>query len=104
MSSPQPPILPPSFNADSTLGAMLIGVLLSYLLFGVTTTQVYMFARRFPDESGRMKWLVRPGLSDVAPNDSAFWSRSPLSGSVSWPIWSAPGNPWGSLVVGRGSE
>ncbi|KAJ7173433.1 hypothetical protein C8R46DRAFT_114947 [Mycena filopes] len=49
---------PPSFNADSTLGALLIGVLLSYMLFGVTSTQTYIYGKRFPTDSRRMKSLV----------------------------------------------
>ncbi|KAJ6485524.1 hypothetical protein C8R45DRAFT_1214296 [Mycena sanguinolenta] len=46
------------FDADSTLGALLIGVLLSYVLFGVTTTQVYLYSGRFPNDSRGMKLLV----------------------------------------------
>ncbi|KAF7371134.1 hypothetical protein MSAN_00748700 [Mycena sanguinolenta] len=46
------------FDADSTLGALLIGVLLSYVLFGVTTTQVYLYSGRFPNDSRAMKLLV----------------------------------------------
>ncbi|KAJ7036586.1 hypothetical protein C8F04DRAFT_1233075 [Mycena alexandri] len=49
---------PPSFDADSTLGALLIGVLVSYMLFGVTTTQTYIYNGRFPNDSRRMKALV----------------------------------------------
>ncbi|KAJ7709038.1 hypothetical protein B0H17DRAFT_1191531 [Mycena rosella] len=47
-----------SFEVDSTLGALLIGVLVSYVLFGVTTTQVYIYHGRFPKDSGKMKALV----------------------------------------------
>ncbi|KAJ6580826.1 hypothetical protein B0H19DRAFT_485668 [Mycena capillaripes] len=49
---------PHSFNPDSTLGAMLIGVLVSYVLFGVTTTQVYIYSSRFPNDSRKIKLLV----------------------------------------------
>ncbi|KAJ6485528.1 hypothetical protein C8R45DRAFT_996912 [Mycena sanguinolenta] len=45
-------------SVDSTFGALLVGVLLSYVLFGVTTTQVYMYSGRFPNDSGKMKALV----------------------------------------------
>ncbi|KAJ6568417.1 hypothetical protein DFH09DRAFT_434449 [Mycena vulgaris] len=48
----------PSFEADSTLGALLIGVLVSYVLFGVTTTQTYIYHGRFPKDSCKMKMLV----------------------------------------------
>jgi hypothetical protein len=64
-----------TFNADSTLGeyldfklccvhlwhhtgALLIGTLVSYALFGVTTTQVYIYYGRFPQDSWRLKSLV----------------------------------------------
>ncbi|KAJ7483349.1 hypothetical protein FB451DRAFT_104812 [Mycena latifolia] len=46
------------FDVDSTLGALLIGVLVSYVLFGVTTTQVYIYQNRFPKDSRKMKVLV----------------------------------------------
>jgi len=45
-------------SIDSTFGALLIGVLVSYVLFGVTTTQVYLYSGRFPNDSGKMKALV----------------------------------------------
>ncbi|KAJ7364704.1 hypothetical protein DFH08DRAFT_1017261 [Mycena albidolilacea] len=48
----------PTFNADNTLGALLIGTLVSYALFGVTTTQVYIYYGRFPQDSWRLKSLV----------------------------------------------
>ncbi|KAJ6571656.1 hypothetical protein B0H19DRAFT_1372661 [Mycena capillaripes] len=47
-----------SFNPDTTLGAYELGVLASYILFGVTTTQVYIYYRRFPDDSLNLKALV----------------------------------------------
>jgi len=48
----------PAFDADSTLGALLIGTLVSYALFGVTTTQAYIYFGRFPKDSIRIKALV----------------------------------------------
>ncbi|KAF8191672.1 hypothetical protein K438DRAFT_1830924 [Mycena galopus ATCC 62051] len=45
-------------TSNSTLGAPLIGVLLSYVLFGVTTTQVYIYYGRFPNDSPKLKFLV----------------------------------------------
>ncbi|KAF7348647.1 hypothetical protein MVEN_01382900 [Mycena venus] len=47
-----------SFNPDATLGAFQIGVLVSYVLFGVTTTQAYIYYTRFPDDALRLKVLV----------------------------------------------
>ncbi|KAF7373115.1 hypothetical protein MSAN_00519300 [Mycena sanguinolenta] len=43
---------------DITLGALQIGVLISYLLFGVTTTQTYIYFQRFPYDSRNLKALV----------------------------------------------
>ncbi|KAJ7803195.1 hypothetical protein B0H14DRAFT_1647147 [Mycena olivaceomarginata] len=45
-------------GADSTLGALLVGVLVSYVLFGVTTTQTYLYSGRSPNDSWKMKALV----------------------------------------------
>ncbi|KAJ6487890.1 hypothetical protein C8R45DRAFT_260277 [Mycena sanguinolenta] len=47
-----------SFNPHTTLGAYEVGVLVSYILLGVTTTQAYMYWSRFPNDSPRMKYLV----------------------------------------------
>ncbi|KAJ6585253.1 hypothetical protein B0H19DRAFT_416733 [Mycena capillaripes] len=47
-----------SFNANATLGAYQIGVLVSYVLFGVMTTQTYIYYSRFPDDSRKLKILV----------------------------------------------
>ncbi|KAF8194376.1 hypothetical protein K438DRAFT_1827871 [Mycena galopus ATCC 62051] len=46
-----------SFNPDNTLGAYQIGVLISYVLLGVTTTQVYIYYNRFPEDSFKVKAL-----------------------------------------------
>ncbi|KAF7377839.1 hypothetical protein MSAN_00207400 [Mycena sanguinolenta] len=43
---------------DNSLGALEIGFLVSYLLFGVTTTQTYIYYNRFPDDSLRLKAMV----------------------------------------------
>jgi hypothetical protein len=40
-------------------GASEIGVLFSYVLFGVMTTQTYIYYSRFPDDSRKLKALVR---------------------------------------------
>ncbi|KAF7342410.1 O-methylsterigmatocystin oxidoreductase [Mycena venus] len=48
----------PTFNPHSTIGAYQIGVLISYILFGVTTTQAYIYYSRFPDDSRKLKALI----------------------------------------------
>ncbi|KAJ6471947.1 hypothetical protein C8R45DRAFT_1013639 [Mycena sanguinolenta] len=48
----------PAFNAMNTIGALQIGTLISYALFGVTTTQMYTYFHRFPDDSRIVKALV----------------------------------------------
>ncbi|KAJ6572202.1 hypothetical protein B0H19DRAFT_936463, partial [Mycena capillaripes] len=40
-------------------GALQIGVLVSYVLFGVTTTQTYIYYSQFPEDSRKLKALVR---------------------------------------------
>ncbi|KAJ7259154.1 hypothetical protein B0H12DRAFT_1232141 [Mycena haematopus] len=47
-----------SFDANTTLGAVQIGVLVSYVLFGVATTQSYIYFSRFPDDPRRVKALT----------------------------------------------
>ncbi|KAJ7912671.1 hypothetical protein B0H13DRAFT_2327025 [Mycena leptocephala] len=47
-----------SFNPDTTIGAYQIGVLVSYVLFGVTTTQTYIYFSRFSEDSPKLKALV----------------------------------------------
>ncbi|KAJ7908683.1 hypothetical protein B0H13DRAFT_2661914 [Mycena leptocephala] len=47
-----------SLNLDTTLGVAEIGILLSYALFGVMTTQAYTYYSRFPDDSRKLKALV----------------------------------------------
>ncbi|KAJ7920925.1 hypothetical protein B0H13DRAFT_2318976 [Mycena leptocephala] len=47
-----------SFVPNTTLGALEIGILVSYALFGVTTTQTYIYYTRFPDDSPKIKALV----------------------------------------------
>ncbi|KAF8183575.1 hypothetical protein K438DRAFT_1839055 [Mycena galopus ATCC 62051] len=47
-----------SLNLNTTIGAFQLGVLVSYVLFGVTTTQTYLYYSRFPDDSLKLKALV----------------------------------------------
>ncbi|KAJ7020177.1 hypothetical protein C8F04DRAFT_1275456 [Mycena alexandri] len=47
-----------SFNPNPTIGALLIGVLLSYLLLGVMTTQTYIYYGRFPNDPRKLKAMV----------------------------------------------
>ncbi|KAJ7867151.1 hypothetical protein B0H13DRAFT_1897672 [Mycena leptocephala] len=50
-----------SLNLNTTLGAFQIGVLVSYVLFGVTTTQTYIYYSRFPDDSSSRFWICEVG-------------------------------------------
>ncbi|KAJ7272976.1 hypothetical protein C8J57DRAFT_1506549 [Mycena rebaudengoi] len=47
-----------SFSAHWTLGALQVGVMISYVLFGVSTTQTYIFYTRFAQDSLKLKLLV----------------------------------------------
>ncbi|KAF7350343.1 hypothetical protein MVEN_01339000 [Mycena venus] len=47
-----------SVNLNSTLGVLQIGVLATYVLFGVVTAQAYIYYSRFPDDSPKLKALV----------------------------------------------
>ncbi|KAF7351227.1 hypothetical protein MSAN_01554200 [Mycena sanguinolenta] len=47
-----------TFNSHTTIGAYELGVLVSFILLGVTTTQAYIYYSRFPDDSRRLKCLV----------------------------------------------
>lgn len=55
------PLTPP-FNANTTLGAVQIGVLVSTCLFGVVTVQAYIYSSRFPKDPRRIKFLVCASL------------------------------------------
>ncbi|KAJ7640802.1 hypothetical protein DFH06DRAFT_1097928 [Mycena polygramma] len=50
-----PPSLEPIPSFNNTLGALQIGVLVSYLLFGVTTSQAYFYYTRFPEDDRKIK-------------------------------------------------
>ncbi|KAF7289291.1 hypothetical protein MIND_01390700 [Mycena indigotica] len=50
--------LPPETFINDTLGALQIGALLSYMLFGMTTTQVYLYHTRFPEDARWIRLLV----------------------------------------------
>ncbi|KAJ7496716.1 hypothetical protein FB451DRAFT_1549774 [Mycena latifolia] len=43
---------------DSTLGAFEVGVMISYVLFGFTTLQTYIYFSRFPNDRRPLKYLV----------------------------------------------
>ncbi|KAJ7609129.1 hypothetical protein FB45DRAFT_375565 [Roridomyces roridus] len=47
-----------SLDVNGTLGALQIGVLISYTLFGLSTNQTYLYFGRFPNDSKKMKLLV----------------------------------------------
>ncbi|KAF7306226.1 hypothetical protein MIND_00413100 [Mycena indigotica] len=61
MAAPPPtsplPSLPP-FDPNPTIGALLVGTLASGILFGINTTQNYVYYRRFPQDPRMIKWLV----------------------------------------------
>ncbi|KDQ56637.1 hypothetical protein JAAARDRAFT_36115 [Jaapia argillacea MUCL 33604] len=44
--------------ADETSGALLIGGLISFWLFGIQTLQTYIYFDRYPDDSLRLKAMV----------------------------------------------
>jgi hypothetical protein len=44
---------------DSTLGALEIGVAISYFLFGIFTLQVFIYFKNHPDDPPVLKVLVR---------------------------------------------
>ncbi|KAF8195632.1 hypothetical protein K438DRAFT_1826265 [Mycena galopus ATCC 62051] len=46
------------FDPNPTIGALQIGVLVSYVIFGVTTTQTYIYYTRFPDDQWKLKAFV----------------------------------------------
>ncbi|KAJ7176880.1 hypothetical protein C8R46DRAFT_1077587 [Mycena filopes] len=48
----------PAFDPASTLGAFQIGVLVSYVLYGVVNGQTYMYYKRFPTDSPNIKRLI----------------------------------------------
>ncbi|KAK6974319.1 hypothetical protein R3P38DRAFT_598345 [Favolaschia claudopus] len=47
-----------SFDANGTIGAYEIGVLISYVLLGITIMQAYLYFTRFPDDRVVLKCLV----------------------------------------------
>ncbi|KAJ6460992.1 hypothetical protein C8R45DRAFT_536934 [Mycena sanguinolenta] len=47
-----------SFVPGTTLGALEIGVLLSFMLYGVSLTQTYIYYNRFPNDPPKLKALV----------------------------------------------
>ncbi|KAF8194407.1 hypothetical protein K438DRAFT_2017471 [Mycena galopus ATCC 62051] len=54
-----------SFNSDNSLGAYEIGVLVSYVLLGVTTTQVYIYYCHFRQDSLKVKAFVVSNIDDI---------------------------------------
>ncbi|KAJ7836711.1 hypothetical protein B0H13DRAFT_2368591 [Mycena leptocephala] len=80
-----------SLNLNTTLGASEIGVLFSYVLFGVMTTQTYIYYSRFPDDSRKLKALVTfiwyvPRTAQVLPMQtmSTYLSISLYTGSANY--------------------
>ncbi|KAF9055751.1 hypothetical protein BJ165DRAFT_442831 [Panaeolus papilionaceus] len=46
------------FDANATLGAIQIGVMISLFLFGLVTAQVYIYMNKFPNDPWILKCLV----------------------------------------------
>ncbi|KAF7373567.1 hypothetical protein MSAN_00567100 [Mycena sanguinolenta] len=57
LRAPPPACMDPAVSFNSTLGALEIGVLLSCILFGVTTTQIFTYYGLFPEDSLSLKAL-----------------------------------------------
>lgn len=49
----------PVFDANNTLGALLIGLFVSCCLFGISGVQLYIYYGRFKDDRTFLKALVR---------------------------------------------
>lgn len=47
-----------STSLNSTLGAVEVGVLLSCILYGVTTVQVYLYSENFKRDAWYLKMIV----------------------------------------------
>ncbi|KAJ7736876.1 hypothetical protein B0H16DRAFT_1572909 [Mycena metata] len=47
-----------SFDPNPSIGALQIGVLISSILFGLTTMQTYLYYTRFPEDPRKLKALV----------------------------------------------
>jgi len=52
----------PSFDPNTTVGALEGGVLVSNLLFGIVTMQVYLYYQKYPLDRWSLKALVRNHL------------------------------------------
>ncbi|KAF7289721.1 hypothetical protein MIND_01345500 [Mycena indigotica] len=48
----------PPFDATDTIGALVIGVIVSIMLYGISTTQTYLYFVRFPEDSNFLRLLV----------------------------------------------
>ena len=48
---------------DTTLGALLIGSIVSMFFFGIVTLQAHQYFTSFPDDRWCIKALVRPDLA-----------------------------------------
>jgi hypothetical protein len=54
----------PGFDPNITVGALEGGILVSNLLFGIVTMQVYLYYQKYPRDHRSLKALVRP-LDDL---------------------------------------
>jgi hypothetical protein len=53
----------------TSLGALQIGIFVSHVLFGVMTTQTYIYYTRFPEDSPKLKALVRARQAEKVASD-----------------------------------
>ncbi|KAF7298369.1 hypothetical protein MKEN_01361500 [Mycena kentingensis (nom. inval.)] len=56
-----------AFDPAKTLGGLEVGVLLAYMLFGVTSTQAYRYFTSYPNDSLKLKlWVTLVWLCEAA--------------------------------------
>lgn len=69
------------FAADSTVGAIEIGALISIFLFGLVTVQTYTYVQRYPKDSLMLKLLVSANTPCVTRGAKLVFYRSVLYGA-----------------------
>ncbi|KAJ7167898.1 hypothetical protein C8R46DRAFT_951037, partial [Mycena filopes] len=58
LQTPQLPFMPPTHALDNSLGAIVIGCMVSLFLFGILTVQVLSYFRNFVDDSKKLKLMI----------------------------------------------
>ncbi|KAJ6460989.1 hypothetical protein C8R45DRAFT_1108803 [Mycena sanguinolenta] len=69
--TPSLPVSMDHFVPGNTLGALEIGILLSFMLYGVSLTQTYIYYNPFPDDPPKLKAL-RTIYGYLNPSPPAF--------------------------------